>query len=85
MKSCRRGDVVWFETKSGRRRLGLVDRVDGGDFPPSARVRPYIGGRQKYGGRQKVPLTAIIKRADGRVREELVAALSSRKMDLKVG
>jgi len=77
VKSCRRGDVVWFETKSGRRRLGLVDKVEPNEYPPRARVRPYIAARQKYGGWQKVPLTAILKRADNQVRAEVEAALSA--------
>jgi hypothetical protein len=85
MKSCRKGDIVSFETKSGRRRIGLVEKVAPNEYPPLALVRPYDAARQKYTGKQKVPLAKIIKRADGRVREELVAALNAPKLDLKTG
>ena len=75
MKSARKGDVVLYETASGRRRIGLIHSTHPNDFPAFARVRPYIADRQKWGGRQKVRLDAIMRRCRPEVRAEIEAAL----------
>ena len=85
MKSCRKGDIVSFETASGRRRIGLVDKVEPNKFPPRAVVRPYNAAKQKYTSKQKVPLAAIKKRVAGRLHAEVLAALAALKLDLKTG
>ena len=80
MKSVKRGDVVLYETRSGRRRVGLVDRVNPGDYPPAARIRPLIQERQKWGGRQRVQLDAIIRRVREPAAAEVAAILDAPRL-----
>lgn len=73
MSSYKRGDLVLYETASGRRRIGLIDSVRPSDYPPTMRVRPWVGGRMEFGGRSKQPISAIIRRARRPVREKIEA------------
>ena len=77
MKSVRKGDLVWYETAAGARRLGYVHAVFPAELPAYARVAPYLPGEQRYAGRAKVLLTAIVRRASARTGEEVLAALDA--------
>lgn len=83
MKSVRKGDLVWYETPAGQRRIGLVFAVSPNDYPPYAKLKPYLARAQRYGGRQKVPLAFIRHRVSGAIREEVLAALDGPKMDIR--